>query len=143
MAMCRYMRSTVRLGLMRPSASVATLLGRSSKVYRCLGLLGRLSVEIWDTVWIGGCSLGLVIVPPVVVGVSVLSTGCLRYIWHDLHATGNHASRSSAACSIRRSRWSTESLSQLLYKSLPDIIGSDMNSICNTKHYERPFCRQR
>ncbi len=142
MAMSWRMRSSMWLRLVRPSTSVPTLLRRSTVMYRSLRLLWRLPMKIWNTVRVGRRPLRLVVVTSEIVRVSILSTCWLGHVWHDLHAARNHAGRPSTTCCISGCRWSAKSLSQLFHKCLPDVVGSNMDSVCDAKNDKRPLGRQ-
>ena len=142
MAMGRLMGS-VLWRLMRSSSRI-TLLGRAAIVYGRLRLLLRwLTMKIWHAIRVCRRTLWLIIVSSIVVGMTVLASGRLRYVRDDLHTAGNDTSRSSTSSSIRRSCWATEALSQLLDKRLSNVVSSNVHSICDTEYDERPFCGKR
>ena len=94
-------------------------------------------MKIRDTVWIGRRTIGLIVVALVVVRMAIISTSRLRYIRHDLHPTRNNTGRATATGSIRRCCRTSKAFGQLFDKGLSYVIGSYVNSIGNTKDYER------
>lgn len=91
-------------------------------------------MEIWYTIRICGCTLGLIGMPLIIIWVAILTTGWLRDIRNNLHSTWDDACRPTAPGGIRRRGRSTESLSKLLYKGLTNVVGCDMDCISNSKH---------
>ena len=91
-------------------------------------------MEVRHTVRISWCPLRLVVMALVVVRVTVLSTGRLRYIWDDLHAAWNNTGRSTTTSRIGRCCRSSKSLSQLFYQCLANVISSNVNRISYTKN---------
>ena len=146
MAMCRLM-TRVRHRLMWSSSSI-TVLRRSTIVYRCLRLLlllllWRLPVKVRDAIRIGRGALRLIVMTLVVIWMAIISSSRLRYVWNDLHTTGDNTSWSATTSRIRRCGRSTKALRQLLYKCLAHVIGSNVNSISNSEHNEGPLRRER
>lgn len=101
-----------------------------------------LAVHIRNTVSTRCGAVGVRVVPPEGVGMTVLTTGRLRNVRHDLHATGHCSSRTTAPSRVRRSRWSSKAFSELLNEGHGDIVCGDVYGISNTKDDERPFGRQ-
>jgi hypothetical protein len=113
---------------------------RACIVNRCMWLLLRgLAMQIWHAVGVRGGSLRLVAVSPVIVGMPILATSRLRYVWNDLHASRNDTGWSATSSGIRRGRNPPEAFRQLFHERLADIIGGDVNGIGDAKHDERPF----
>jgi hypothetical protein len=57
----------------------------------------------------------------------------LRNIRNDLHTSRDDTSRSATASSVGRSSRASETLGQLLNKGATDVVGSNVDGICNTK----------
>lgn len=120
------------------SSSGIALLRRTTIVYGSLRLLlGRLTMKIWDAIRICRRTLWLIIMSSIVVRMTILAASRLRHVRDDLHAAGNDTGRPSTSSSIRRSCGAAEALGQLLHKRLPNVVSSDVHSICDTKDHER------
>lgn len=101
-----------------------------------------LAVHIRNTVSTRCGAVGVRVVPPEGVGVTVLTTSRLRDVRHDLHATGYCSSGTTAPSSVCRSCRSSKAFSELLNEGHGDIVCGDVYGISNTKDDERPFGRQ-
>jgi hypothetical protein len=74
---------------------------------------------------------------------SVLAASWLRNIGLDGHATGDDVSSDTTTGSILRGGRATESLCQLLYQGLGDVVDRNVNGVCNAEDDERPLTRVR
>lgn len=74
--------------------------------------------------------------------VTPLTTCRLGSVRDNLHPPWYDASRTTTPSSVRRCGWAAETFRQLLDQSAPDVVSSDVNSICNTQHDQRALGRQ-
>ena len=135
---------TVGCGLVRASASVRGVRG-STVVHRGLSYRsrsGRAALEVGNAITAGRAPVGVRVVTLEGVGMAVLTTGWLRHVRHNLHASGHSTGRTAAAGGIRRRRGSAKALRQLLNKGHCNIVGSDVHSVGNAKDYKGPLSRQ-
>lgn len=100
-------------------------------------------MEIRNTIGVGRGTMRLIIVSLVVVRMTVLTPGWLRYIWNNLHPPRDNAGRATGASGVRRGGRAPESFCQLLNKGLSNIVCSDVNSVSHTENNQRSFGGQR
>lgn len=130
--------SSVWSGLVRASASICSMwrgtIGHGGLADR--GGCG-LAMEIGDAICTSCGAVGVRVVSPEGVWVTVLAADWLRNVRDNLHAARNSSSRATATGSVRGSGRSAETIGELLDQSNGDIVGGDVDCIRNTKDYER------
>lgn len=106
-------------------------------------LLRCLSMQIRNAVRVRRSPRRCVTVSTVVVRISELAAHSLRHVGNDLHTTWNHARGLPVAVCVGRCRRSAEALCELLHESLANVVGCNMDSICDSEYYERSFGGER
>ena len=121
------------------------LMGSRAGITRCLCVSGKmdgslrlrlagLPMHVRRAVSRGRVALCLVILSPIMVGMTVVSSHGLRHVRDDLHPTRNHPGRASAARSVSRCCRSTKSFRQLFHQGLSHIIAGNVDSICDAEN---------
>jgi hypothetical protein len=75
-----------------------------------------------------------VLMAAVVFWSSVVARSRLRRIWHNLHTSWDRSCRGAAASGVGRSGWATKALIELLQKRATDVVGGNVDGICNAHH---------
>jgi hypothetical protein len=98
-----------------------------------------LAVQVGNTVCTTTGTVGVRVVTLESLGVAVLAAGGLRNVWNNLHTTRDSTGRTAAASGICRSRGTAVTFRQLLDQGDCDIVGSNVNGICNTENDKGSF----
>ena len=146
---CRSRLRTIRRGLVWTGTCICGVRSRSSSRSRPVvqgwlrngGWCG-LARHVSNTVSTCCSPVGVRVMSPEGVWVTVLATSRLRNVRHDLHATWNCSSRATAPGSVSGSCWSTETFSKLLDESHGNVIRGNVYGISNTENDKRPLGRQ-
>ena len=98
-----------------------------------------LAVKVGNTVCTTTGTVGVRVVTLESLGVAVLAASGLRNVWNNLHTTRDSTGRTAAASGICRSRGTTVTFRQLLDQGDCDIVGSNVDGICNTEDDKGSF----
>lgn len=101
-----------------------------------------LSRHVGNTVGARCGPVGVRVMSPEGVRVTILATSRLRDVRHNLHATGNCSSRTSTPGSISGSRRSSKAFGELLDEGSADVVRGNVHGIGNTEDDKRPLSRQ-
>lgn len=93
-------------------------------------------MKVRDPVWVSRCTIGLIVVTLIVIWVTIVATGRLWYIGHNLHPTRDNTSRTTATGGVRGRCRPSKAFCELFNEGLSYIVGSNMNGISNTEDYE-------
>jgi hypothetical protein len=131
-------------GLMGSCATVGSL-GCGGEVHGSLGnrSRSRLAVKVGNTVRTATGAVGVGVVTLESIGMAVLTAGRLGNVRDDLHAARDSTCRTAAASSVGRGRGTAVTLGQLLNQGGSNVIGGNVNGICDTKDDEGALCGQR
>lgn len=131
------------LWLLGSDASITSNCGRSTIVhwYSWLGLWGLTMGSIWLAVAVARSRVSTAIVAAVV-GMSIISSGRLGNIRHNLHTTRNNTSRTSTSRSVSGSCRATKSLGELFEERATNIVCSNVDGVRNTKNDQRTLGRE-
>lgn len=77
-----------------------------------------------------------------VMGVAVAASRRVWDVWDNLHAAWDNASWAAAAGSVGGCGWAAETGGELLEESGGDIVGGDVDGVCDTEDDEGPLRRE-
>jgi hypothetical protein len=136
-----------------------SLLGSRATVVRTAGRAGSIShswLSIWLLWWLSMLHIWLHVLSvhwsalgwvadlsTVVVGVGILTSSGLGYVWLDRHATRNDIGCRPTPGGILRRSGATEALGELFAQRLSDVVHRDMDRIRYTKYHKRALTRIR
>lgn len=102
----------------------------------------RLAMEVGNAIGTCRSPIGVRVMSSEGIRMTILATDGLRNIRYHLHAARDGSSRTSAPGSVGRSGRSAETLGELLDQSNGNIVGGDVNCICDTENYKGALRRQ-